>query len=241
MQELMDMQKSEPATPSPFTQPFNQLNIQSSPSQSMSNLSASSQNYDQTSRRDSIAVSEGDVLLEPSSAGGSPGKVDPSEGRPRAGSSERPPPVAARPSRSSRHDKLEETPTPTELTTTCSQDSGIESMGAPGHRQGNNFSKMKTMLEQRMGIREDGGSEEEESTPPPHPVEAPRPSSPKPHGKAVPPPPIPKRASSNNLSAGGREVSPLLQSHHQTHHEDTDYVNEIPPPVPQHRNSRTGK
>ena len=181
------------------------------------------------------------VLLEPSSAGGSPGKVDPSEGRPRAGSSERPPPVAARPSRSSRHEKLEETPTPTELTTTCSQDSGIESMGAPGHRQGNNFSKMKTMLEQRMGIREDGGSEEEESTPPPHPVEAPRPSSPKPHGKAVPPPPIPKRASSTNLSAGGREVSPLLQSHHQTHHEDTDYVNEIPPPVPQHRNSRTGR
>ena len=236
------MQKSEPATPSPFTQPYNHLNIQSSPSQSMSNLSASS--HDQTSHRDSIAVSEGDVLLEPPSAGGSPGKGDPSEHRTRAGSSERgPPPIATRPARSSRNEKHEETPTPTELSTTCSQDSGIESMGAPGHRQGNNFSKMKTMLEQRMGLREDGCSEEEEKelTPPPHPVEAPRPSSPKPHGKAaVPPPPIPRRSSNTSQPAGGREVSPLIQSHQQSRHEDTDYVNEIPPQVPQHRNSRTG-
>ena len=113
-----------------------------------------------------------------------------------ASSSEHPPAVAARPSRSSRHENADELPTTAELSTACSQDSGIESMGAPRH--GNNFSKMKIMLEKRMGIRE--GEEEEsdkETTPTPS-----------------------KRANSTVLSG------------------DTDYVNEIPPPVPQHRNSQ---
>ena len=230
------MQKSEPATPSPFTQPFNQLNIQSSPSHSISNLSASSQNLDQASHRDSIAVSENDVIPEHTSPGASPGKPDASEGRPRASSSEHPPAVAARPSRSSRHENADELPTTAELSTACSQDSGIESMGAPRH--GNNFSKMKIMLEKRMGIRE--GEEEEsdkETTPPPHPVEAP-PLSPKQRKPVAPPPP--KRANSTVLSGGaGKEESPLVHSKHAiATHDDTDYVNEIPPPVTAQEQSR---
>ena len=256
VQELLDMQKSEPATPSPFTQPFNQLNIQSSPSHSMSNLSASSQTLDQVSvtRRDSLAISESDVTPEQARPGGSPGKSEPSESRPRTSSSERPPPVASKPRRTSQH---KDEPSSTDLmTTSSSQDSGIESMGAAGQplRHSSNFAKMKTMLAKRMGISEGGCDEEEEeeekeatpppppppaeTLPPPPPLTEPPPSSPKPQGKG--PPPIPKRANSTVLSAAPskKDESPLVHSQQANELsstssvDDTDYNPEVPPPVP---------
>lgn len=244
------MQKSEPVTPSPFTQQFNQLNIQSSPSHSMSNLSACSQSLDHiTGNRDSIAISESDAIPEQHSNDGSPGKAG---DRSRGSSTERPL-VAAKPRRSSRQEKIEEPNEPSEVAITSSQDSGIESMGHRGGG-GSSFNKMKVMLEKSMGIREkddDDISEEKETKQSSPPPAQPPPVQKK--AKSQIPPPPPRRSSSNALSEGGStastpkmEVSPLMQSQQATCTspvvEETDGSKDPPPPpVPKHSRRSRGE